>query len=239
MNVLVIQHVRAEHPGIFRTFLTEDGHEWAPVYLDEGQTPPPLDEFDALWVMGGPMDVWEEEKNPWLGAEKELIRDAVEKRGMAFLGLCLGHQLLAEALGGICGQSEQAEIGVKNVQLTEDGFSDVIFDGMPEEISCLQWHSAEVKRMPVGAKCLATSPDCAVQAMSWGPRAFSMQFHLEVEPDTVQTWLEIPAYADDLEAVLGVNGATLLKTACEDNIQEFKKLAERFYINWLQASAQV
>ena len=78
MRILVFQHVRAEHPGIFRTFLEEDGHEWFPVHLDEGQIPPPLDEFDALWVMGGPMDVWEEDEYPWLCNEKELIKDAVQ-----------------------------------------------------------------------------------------------------------------------------------------------------------------
>ena len=239
MNILVLQHVRVEHPGIFRTFLNEDGHEWFPVHLDEGQIPPSLDGFDALWVMGGPMDVWEEEKHSWLCNEKELIRDAVEKRGMPFLGLCLGHQLLAEALGGRCGRAERAEIGVQKVELTDEGVTGVIFDGMPEVITCLQWHGTEVKKMPAGARCLATSPDCTVQAMSWGPRAYSMQFHLEVEADTVENWVAIPSYAAALEAALGENGGSALKSTCEVNMTEFNKLAERFYINWLQTSAQV
>ena len=239
MKILVFQHVRAEHPGIFRTFLEEDGHEWFPVHLDEGHTPPSLDGFDALWVMGGPMDVWEEDQYPWLCHEKELIRDAVEKRGMPFLGLCLGHQLLAEALGGECGRAERAEIGVLQVQLTEDGVTGVIFDGMPETFSCLQWHGTEVKKMPTGAKCLATSPDCAVQAMSWGPRAYSMQFHFEVEADTVENWIAIPSYASALETALGENGADDLQTACEANMRNFRNLAERFYINWFQTSARV
>ena len=77
MKILVLQHIRAEHPGIFRNLLKEDGHEWFPVHLDEGQIPPSLDDYDALWVMGGPMDVWEEEKHPWLCNEKILMIDGI------------------------------------------------------------------------------------------------------------------------------------------------------------------
>jgi GMP synthase-like glutamine amidotransferase len=238
MKILVLQHATVEHPGAFRDFLKEDGHEWVPVELDKGETPPSLDGFDALWVMGGPMDVWEEGTYPWLRDEKALIKDAVEARGMAFLGLCLGHQLLAEALGGACAKSKIPEIGVLDVQLTEEGASGIIFDNLPERFGTLQWHSAEVTKLPPGAKCLATSPDCVVQAMSWGPRAHSMQFHVEVEPDTVDNWNAIPAYSNALKNALGNDGATLLKASCAENMARFNTMAERIYINWLQTSAQ-
>lgn len=239
MRILVLQHARVEHPGAFRTFLAEDGHDWVAVHLDEGETPPPLDGFDALWVMGGPMDVWEEAEHPWLAPEKRLIREAVETRGLPFLGLCLGHQLLAEALGGEVGRAARPEIGVMPVRLTEAGAATVVLDGLPEVFDALQWHGAEVTRMPPGAKCLATSPDCAVQAMGWGPRAFSAQFHIEVEPDTVRTWSEIPAYARALEGALGAGAAARLEADCAARMPAFAALAERVYINWLQAAAQV
>ncbi|MGI9373830.1 MAG: type 1 glutamine amidotransferase [Hyphomicrobiales bacterium] len=239
MKILVLQHARVEHPGAFRKFLEEDGHDWVPVELDEGAPVPSLDGYDALWVMGGPMDVWEEDIHPWLKPEKALIKEAVEERGLPFLGLCLGHQLLAEALGGKCAQAKTPEIGVLDVQLTEEGASGVIFDGLPEIFKTLQWHGVEVTQMPPGAKCLATSPDCAVQAMSWGPRAYSMQFHIEVEKDTVDNWNAIPAYANALQNALGADGPDKMRTWCADEMQNFNTMAERVYINWLQTSAQV
>ena len=80
MHILVLQHAREEHPGIFRKFLLEDGHTWDSVELDEGEKLPLIDNYDALWVMGGPMDVWEEEKYPWLCDEKSFIKKAVEEK---------------------------------------------------------------------------------------------------------------------------------------------------------------
>ena len=238
MKILVLQHADVEHPGVFRDFLKEDGHSWDAIELDQGEKLPSLDGYDALWVMGGPMDTWQEDANPWLIEEKAIIKEAVEGRGMPFLGLCLGHQLLADALGGKVGPSKTPEIGVMNVQLTELGASGVFFDGIPEIFPALQWHSAEVMQMPAGAECLATSPACAVQAMKWGPRAFSMQFHVEVESDTVDNWAVIPEYKGALEKALGSSGVEAMKSAVDPQMNAFNNIAERIYINWLQCAAQ-
>lgn len=238
MKILVLQHAPVEHPGIFRRFLSEDGHSYDAVELDDGERLPEIQRYDALWVMGGPMDVWQEEWHPWLREEKAFIRDCVVEKGVPFLGLCLGHQLLAEALDGSVGPAEVPEVGVLDVRLTEAGAAGVLFDGFPEVFPCLQWHSAEVTQMPSGAQCLASSAACPVQAMKWGTRAYSAQFHIEVENDTVENWAGIPDYATALTSAMGVNGAERLARDVSAQSVAFNEMAERFYINWHQAVAR-
>ncbi len=234
MLVLVLQHADAEHPAHFGKLLLEDGHRLVTIRLNHGERLPSLDGVDALWVMGGPMDVWQEATHPWLRDEKAFIREAVVERGLPYLGICLGHQLLAEALGGRCGRGTP-EVGVMPVFLTEEGARSVFFDGLEDSFSVLQWHGAEIKTLPEGAKVLASSPHCAVQAMSWGARALSLQFHVEVEETTVRDWAAIPEYGRALERALGEGAVDRLAEMCAAALPAMNVTAERLYINWLPA----
>lgn len=239
MRILILQHNSVQHPGIFRQFLSEDGHDWLSIQIDESERIPPLDGFDALWVMGGMIEEWGKEPFPLFRDEIELIRQAVEVQGMPFLGICLGHQLLATALGGGCARLKQPDIGVLPVQLTEEGATAIIFDDVPEDFKSMQWHNSEVTKMPAGSVCLATSPNCSVQAMSWGPRAYSLQFHLEIDSEIMANWMAITDCKQQLDATLGKDGTSIMLEACKDQMALFNKLAERVYINWLHAGAQV
>ena len=239
MKILGLQHAEVEHPGYFRKLLEEDGHSYSCVDLNKGQLLPELDNFDALWVLGGPMDVWEEKKFPWLTVEKNFIKDAILKKGIPYLGLCLGHQLMAVALGGEVLTAKNPEIGVMDVHLTEKGASGVLFDGVSETFKCLQWHSSEVTVVPEGAEVLASSEKCCVQAMKWGTRAYSFQFHLEVEDNTVESWSKIYEYKSALEKVKGIDGIKTLEQECNKEMPNLNRDAERVYINWMQTSARV
>jgi len=236
MRILVFQHIAIEHPAIFRDFLAEDGIAWDAVELDEGQAIPDLERYDQLWVMGGPMDVWEEDRNPWLVAEKRAIREAVLDRGMPYLGVCLGHQLLAASLGGRVGKAERAEVGVLDVALTKAGRADPLFAGIEDRFKALQWHGAEVQAPPPGAVVLAQSPLCAVQAMRIGARAYGMQYHCEILPETVSEWAEIPQYACALDAALGNGAMPKLRAAAASQMPAFNRDARSLYENFMRAA---
>ncbi len=232
MRILLFQHATEEHPGSFRHLLKADGHTLDTVELDKGHSIPPFDNYDALWVMGGPMDVWQEESHPWLVGEKAAIKSAVVDNEMPFLGVCLGHQLLADALGGTVGPSKIPEIGVLDVDVTSEGQQSPFFNGVPHTIKSLQWHSAEVQTLPPNCSILASSPACAINAMGYGDRALTIQFHVEVEPDTVTNWAGIPEYAAALEKALGPNGSKHLDSKCQVHQSEFDKVAHLIYHNW-------
>ena len=228
MKFLVLQHINIEHPGIFLDFMKKDKIHIDTVELDEGEKIPKLDTYDAMIVMGGPMDTWQEEAYPWLKTEKEEIHKFVSVMKKPFLGLCLGAQLLSEVVGGKVRKMKNPEIGVMDISIKN---TNSIFSGINKNLKVLQWHSYEVCDLPKNTYLLSSSPLCGVQAFSFG-NSFGLQFHVEQTNETVPQWACVPEYKSALEKTLGSNALEKFRKEVEANLKMFNSSARTIYDNF-------
>jgi GMP synthase-like glutamine amidotransferase len=234
MNVLVLQHIACEPPGVFEDVLRERRIGLHRVELDEGEPLPDRPGFDAIVAMGGPMSVNDEATLPWLAEEKRVVGDAV-RAGVPFWGVCLGVQLLAASLGAQVYPGPEPEVGLLPVELTDEGRADPVFAGLESGLATLQWHG-DTFELPEGAVRLARSPAYENQAFRFG-RAYGVQFHLEVSAEMAREWAAVPEYVASLERTLGSDRAPAFLAAIEESAPEMRSAGRALFERWLDRIA--
>lgn len=235
-RALVFQHMDHDHPGRFLDYFAEDGILPEPVRLFAGQEIPSLAPYDFLFVLGGAQDTWQEEEHPWLAAEKQAIREWVVDRAKPYFGVCLGHQLLATALGGEVAPASEGEVGVFDVTLSDTARRHRLMQGLEPSHKVMQWHMAEVKRVPAGAEVLASSPRTPVQALAVGDHAIGTQFHCEFTPQTVAGWSSLPSWIASLERHRGPGGYHTLLRESFPLMPQMAQMTRRMYDNLVTAT---
>ncbi|PPC78659.1 amidotransferase [Pokkaliibacter plantistimulans] len=215
MRVLVLQHVPFEGIGAMENWFEQ--HDASIDYVrffEADATLPPAQDFDLIIAMGGPMSVNDEQGYPWLVAEKRFLREAIQQGETAVLGVCLGAQLIASALGARVYANPVAEIGwypIHQQGTDEDCF---IF---PPQIEVLHWHG-ETFDLPEGAQLLASSAACAHQAFQLGDRVIGLQCHPEMTASIIADLLDecgdelVPGeWVQDAATLSGVSEARYIK----------------------------
>lgn len=227
MDVLIVQNVECEGPGYLRDFLYREQIDFEIARMYEEDRLQDVDEFDALIVLGGPMNVYEEDCYPYLRDLNIAIKNFATE-GRHYLGFCLGGQLLAKALGAKVMENPMREIGNFEIYLTGEGLEDPLFRGFTYMFPALEWHE-DTFSIPKGAIKLAGSKLCSNQAFR-SKNAYGLQFHLEATTEMLVEWMEV--YGDELDEE-GIDKRIMLKEIknMADNYTEF---SEQLFTNFFE-----
>ena len=227
-RILVCQHVAFEILGTLNPLLRRHGVRIK--YVNFGRDPearPSLDGYEGLVVLGGPMSVNDTERHPHLATEIELIGRALE-RGLPVLGICLGAQLLARALGAEVRPGPEKEIGWYDVSLAPEARTDRLFAHFGPSEKIFQWHGDGFE-LPEGAVRLASTPVCPNQAFRYGEDAYGLQFHLEVDPDLIERWLSVPVHRAELAELEGRVDPDRIRRETAAHIGRLRQLSDRTF----------
>jgi len=234
-NVLMLKHINIEGGGTIEDYLISNKWEIDRRELQNGDAVPPKLDYDAIIILGGPMNVYEEDKYPFLKDEDKLIKEAIKKE-IPTLGICLGAQLIAKASGAkvtknIVRQVHQKEIGWYKVKLTDTGKKDTMFKGLGESFDVFQWHG-DTFEIPEKGSLLATAELCTNQALRVGKNIYGLQFHLEVTEDMIYEWID--TYDEELESLKGMIDVEKIRKDTKDKFSSYKDRAVTFCRNFFE-----
>ena len=228
--VLFIKHIAIECPGTIGDFLDDNKILYTVIDVSYGDKLPKLKkDFQAIICLGGPMNVYEEEKYPFLKEEDTFLYRVVEEE-VPFLGICLGAQLIAKATGARITKNPEKEIGWYKIVLNDYGLKDDLYKGLPEVFNVFQWHG-DTFGIPPGGKRLAFAELCQNQALKYGRNIYGIQFHVEVTKTMIAQWAD--AYKEELESLKGIVSDKQKMLEDYDKLSKtYVKQAEQFYVNF-------
>ena len=212
-----------------------DGLNLTTIELDEGEKiPNDLTKYDGMLCMGGPMDTYMEKEYPWLVEEKKKIKEFVVNLKKPYLGFCLGCQLLGEVVGGKVVKSNPAEIGMMDINFTDNKKKDILFSKFPDNIKSLQWHSYEVQGVDKNPDItlIASSPITKYQIFKYQDHAYGIQFHIEIKDTTVNEWGCVTEYKKALEDQLGDGALEKFDQSAKKKMKDMNNYSKILYNNF-------
>lgn len=221
MSILVFEHAQHEGPAVLGTTLQSYGHRLRRVKLYAGEAVPvDLDDVDGIVSMGGPMNVDQADQHPWMEQQMQYIKVAHEAH-VPIVGVCLGAQLIAVALGGQVGAMDEPEIGWHPVSLTFPGTVDPILSGIGWQTVQFHIHGQEVTQLPPGGVSLVSSKQCKVQAFNVGLTTYGFQYHPEWDRQDLEEVAQDPFIAE-----AGLSGQQILQEA-DEFYDDYRRLGDR------------
>tara|TARA_B100000963_G_scaffold264757_1_gene232967 strand:- start:123 stop:851 length:729 start_codon:yes stop_codon:yes gene_type:complete len=236
-KVIVFQHVQNEGLEKIEQYLLKKGLFIEKIRLFENEDiPKNLSQFSLMISLGGPMNTWMIEKFPWIVKEKNAIKEFVVNLEKPFIGICLGCQLLGEVLGGKIKKSRFSEIGLFDLNSKESIYKDKNLNFFPKKATVFQWHSYEVCSLRnSNIKNLATSSRTENQLFRYKSHAYGLQFHFEVDLDTIEKWLKEETFKITLEKIFGSNPLGIIKEKYANEFHKMNLLCEKFILNLIKS----
>jgi len=225
MKVLILRHVPHEHLGTLAETLISNNITYEYLNFYENDIPNiSIKDLFGLIILGGPMNVYETDRYPYLEMEDRLIKQAIE-RDVPILGICLGAQLIAKALGARVIKNKEKEIGWYSIGITKEGNKDKLFKHFHSEEIVFQWRGDRFE-IPKGGVHLTGSPICTNQAFRYGSNVYGLQFHIEVTAEMILEWLNVPENQNEIMSLEGNINPEAIKAEIPKFIGRLNSLAE-------------